>query len=270
MRASAFFVAQDFSEDTYRTLAAADNAVLLVDGAKGIEAQTRKLFAVARLRGLPVFTFVNKMDRCVARRALGGGVSPGAPPVSRVRAGAPPLSCARLHLPRLCLSRLDLSRLYQAALGPLRHARAHLPTRAHVFIRPLSRRASRVRAGASGRRRCHGRMHTDLPCRALVVIGPLSGLFATRACCRPRCRSAPCARRPALNGFEILEQLEKEFGLQSYPVNWPVGSGDRFVGVYHRPTNKARGAVLLCTAELPPHQVVLHRKRGAPDPFPYP
>ncbi|GIL50668.1 hypothetical protein Vafri_6792 [Volvox africanus] len=54
---------QDFSEDTYRTLAAADNAVLLVDGAKGIEPQTRKLFAVARLRGLPVFTFVNKMDR---------------------------------------------------------------------------------------------------------------------------------------------------------------------------------------------------------------
>lgn len=54
---------QDFSEDTYRTLAAADNAVLLVDGAKGIEPQTRKLFAVARLRGLPVFTFVNKLDR---------------------------------------------------------------------------------------------------------------------------------------------------------------------------------------------------------------
>ncbi|PNW87891.1 hypothetical protein CHLRE_01g006150v5 [Chlamydomonas reinhardtii] len=105
---------QDFSEDTYRTLAAADNAVLLVDGAKGIEPQTRKLFAVARLRGLPVFTFVNKMDR------------------------------------------------------------------------------------------------------------------------------------PALNGFEIIEQLEKEFGLQSYPVNWPIGSGDRFVGVYHRPTQK----------------VVLYEKRG--------
>lgn len=105
---------QDFSEDTYRTLAAADNAVLLVDGAKGIEPQTRKLFAVARLRGLPVFTFVNKMDR------------------------------------------------------------------------------------------------------------------------------------PALNGFEIVEQLEKEFNLQSYPVNWPIGSGDRFMGVYHRPTKK----------------VVLYEKRG--------
>eukprot|EP00746_Dinoflagellata_sp_MGD_P121109 gnl/MRDRNA2_/MRDRNA2_56388_c0_seq1.p1 gnl/MRDRNA2_/MRDRNA2_56388_c0~~gnl/MRDRNA2_/MRDRNA2_56388_c0_seq1.p1 ORF type:complete len:672 (-),score=103.48 gnl/MRDRNA2_/MRDRNA2_56388_c0_seq1:48-2063(-) len=54
---------QDFSEDTYRTLAAADNAVMVVDGAKGLEPQTRKLFEVARMRKLPIFTFVNKMDR---------------------------------------------------------------------------------------------------------------------------------------------------------------------------------------------------------------
>lgn len=54
---------QDFSEDTYRTLAAADNAVMLIDAAKGLEPQTRKLFEVCRMRGLPIFTFVNKMDR---------------------------------------------------------------------------------------------------------------------------------------------------------------------------------------------------------------
>lgn len=54
---------QDFSEDTYRTLAAADNAVMLIDAAKGLEPQTRKLFEVARLRRLPLFTFVNKLDR---------------------------------------------------------------------------------------------------------------------------------------------------------------------------------------------------------------
>ncbi|CAN0200333.1 unnamed protein product [Scytosiphon promiscuus] len=54
---------QDFSEDTYRTLAAADNAVMLVDAAKGLEPQTRKLFEVCKLRELPIFTFVNKMDR---------------------------------------------------------------------------------------------------------------------------------------------------------------------------------------------------------------
>ncbi|MGQ4647897.1 peptide chain release factor 3 [Lyngbya aestuarii] len=54
---------QDFSEDTYRTLAAADNAVMLVDGAKGLETQTRKLFEVCRMRSMPIFTFINKMDR---------------------------------------------------------------------------------------------------------------------------------------------------------------------------------------------------------------
>lgn len=54
---------QDFSEDTYRTLMAADSAVMVVDAAKGIEAQTRKLFNVCSLRGIPIFTFINKMDR---------------------------------------------------------------------------------------------------------------------------------------------------------------------------------------------------------------
>ncbi|MDP6944794.1 MAG: peptide chain release factor 3 [Myxococcota bacterium] len=54
---------QDFSEDTYRTLAAADAAVMLIDAAKGVEPQTEKLFRVCKLRGIPIFTFVNKMDR---------------------------------------------------------------------------------------------------------------------------------------------------------------------------------------------------------------
>ena len=54
---------QDFSEDTYRTLAAADNAVMLEDAAKGLEPQTRKLFEVCRMRSIPIFTFFNKMDR---------------------------------------------------------------------------------------------------------------------------------------------------------------------------------------------------------------
>ena len=54
---------RDFSEDTYRTLVAADAAVMLIDAAKGVEAQTRKLFEVCRLRRIPIFTFVNKMDR---------------------------------------------------------------------------------------------------------------------------------------------------------------------------------------------------------------
>ncbi len=53
---------QDFCEDTYRTLTAADSAIMVIDAAKGVEAQTRKLFEVCRLRNIPVLTFINKMD----------------------------------------------------------------------------------------------------------------------------------------------------------------------------------------------------------------
>ena len=53
---------QDFSEDTYRTLVAADSAVMVIDSAKGVEAQTKKLFKVCKMRGIPIFTFINKMD----------------------------------------------------------------------------------------------------------------------------------------------------------------------------------------------------------------
>ncbi|HEX3670063.1 MAG TPA: peptide chain release factor 3 [Candidatus Cybelea sp.] len=54
---------QDFGEDTYRTLLAADSAVMLIDAAKGVEPQTKKLFAICRERGIPLFTFMNKLDR---------------------------------------------------------------------------------------------------------------------------------------------------------------------------------------------------------------
>src|SRR5262245_24242141 len=54
---------EDFSEDTYRTLTAVDSAVMVIDAAKGIEPQTRKLFEVCRLRDVPIVTFINKLDR---------------------------------------------------------------------------------------------------------------------------------------------------------------------------------------------------------------
>ena len=54
---------EDFSEDTYRTLMAVDSAVMVIDSAKGIEAQTKKLFQVVKKRGIPIFTFINKLDR---------------------------------------------------------------------------------------------------------------------------------------------------------------------------------------------------------------
>lgn len=97
---------QDFSEDTYRTLMAADSAVMVIDGAKGVEAQTKKLFQVCALRGIPIFTFVNKMDR------------------------------------------------------------------------------------------------------------------------------------EARDPFELLEEIENELGIKSYPMNWPIGSGAHFKGVFERETNK--------------------------------
>ncbi|MBR0351862.1 MAG: peptide chain release factor 3 [Oscillospiraceae bacterium] len=93
---------QDFSEDTYRTLMAADSAVMVIDAAKGIEPQTRKLFKICAMRHIPIFTFINKLDR------------------------------------------------------------------------------------------------------------------------------------EALSSFELLEQLEKEFGIGTYPFNWPVGCGQSFRGVYDR------------------------------------
>ncbi len=54
---------EDFSEDTYRTLMAADSAVMVIDASKGVEKQTRKLFKVCVMRGIPIFTFINKLDR---------------------------------------------------------------------------------------------------------------------------------------------------------------------------------------------------------------
>src|ERR1700731_2299689 len=54
---------EDFSEDTYRTLTAVDSAIMVIDAAKGIEARTRKLFEVCRLRDIPILTFINKLDR---------------------------------------------------------------------------------------------------------------------------------------------------------------------------------------------------------------
>src|SRR5690606_40501877 len=54
---------QDFSEDTYRVLTAVDAVIMVIDAGKGIETQTRKLFEVCRRRGIPIFTFINKLDR---------------------------------------------------------------------------------------------------------------------------------------------------------------------------------------------------------------
>ncbi|CDG34199.1 peptide chain release factor 3 [Parasaccharibacter sp. TMW2.1882] len=100
---------EDFSEDTYRTLTAVDCAVMVIDAAKGIEARTRKLFEICRLRDIPIVTFINKMDReaqdCFAlldeiSSALALDVSPATWPVGRAAkfAGIYDLRTKSLHL----------------------------------------------------------------------------------------------------------------------------------------------------------------------------
>lgn len=143
----------------YRTLAAADNAVMLVDGAKGIEPQTRKLFQAS---SVPSW---NSGAAARSEKEHEEAAEPGA------------AAAASRTLTLLSLS-------YRAP-----------------FLCSCTAQVARMR---------------KLP--IFTVVNKMD--------------------RPALNGFEIIEQLEAEFGLPSYPVNWPIGSGDRFCGVYHRPTNK--------------------------------
>src|SRR5436853_523546 len=103
---------QDFSEDTYRTLAAADAAVMLIDSAKGVEAQTRRLFQVCRRRGIPIFTFVHKLARLRAGPRLrvdGAAVDPTEPRFSgfvfKIQANMDPAHRDRLAFLRVCSGR---------------------------------------------------------------------------------------------------------------------------------------------------------------------
>src|ERR1700741_1764804 len=95
---------EDFSEDTYRTLTAVDSAIMVIDAAKGIEARTRKLFEVCRLRDIPIVTFINKMDREARdpfdlldeiEKTLALDVAPMTWPIGRARSFAATYDLAR-------------------------------------------------------------------------------------------------------------------------------------------------------------------------------
>jgi len=124
---------EDFSEDTYRTLTAVDSAIMVIDAAKGIEPQTRKLFEVCRLRSVPIITFVNKVDRegraafetidevadalaldvCPMNWPVGmGGAKPLKEKSATMKALAPPAStiCCPLRVLRVCVKRQSLHR----------------------------------------------------------------------------------------------------------------------------------------------------------------
>ncbi|MEM6487522.1 MAG: peptide chain release factor 3 [Pseudomonadota bacterium] len=135
---------EDFSEDTYRTLTAVDAAIMVIDGAKGVESQTRKLFEVCRLRDLPILTFCNKMDResretfeivDEIQEALALDVCPASWPIGMGRAflGAYDLMRDRLEL----MDRADRNRVAESlsvdGLDDPRLAE-HLPLERHAAL----------------------------------------------------------------------------------------------------------------------------------------
>ena len=194
---------QDFSEDTYRTLAAADNAVMLVDGAKGLEPQTRKLFEVVRMRRAP--------------RQPGGK-----PACKPILLGEP----ARSHV--LCVA------VCQSACVPATAHSAWAPAILDVGFRNAAG-VPHFTLGAGSTVLLMRAMHVDGLARG-GSGAPLASSSARMP--RPRPPRAPRRQlpiftfvnkldRPALEPLEIMDQLEREFGLRSYPVNWPIGSGDR-------------------------------------------
>ena len=116
---------QDFSEDTYRTLTAVDSAVMVLDAARGIETQTKKLFEVCRLRNIPIITFVNKLDRegrepfelmDEVERDLALSVTPLSWPIGMGRTF---LGCYDLAHDRLLLSERSRERLAEEGSGPV-------------------------------------------------------------------------------------------------------------------------------------------------------
>lgn len=166
-----FSPSQDFSEDTYRTLAAADNAVMLVDAAKGLEPQTRKLFEVRNL------TAHQRIVSCY-------------------------LACEDSE----DLTTFSSSRHWTTlAIQICEHAlsRAHLP---------------------------HSQCCLRLWGHVSIILC-LSGCPLDKVC---KLRELPIFTfvnkmdRPSLGPFELLDQIEREFGMRMAPVLWPIGDGDQF------------------------------------------
>ena len=169
---------QDFGEDTYRTLLAADSAVMLIDAAKGVEPQTKKLFAICRERGIPLFTFMNKLDR------------PSRDPLelldeleSVLGIGAFPMNWP-----------LGKRRGFQGRLRPRARAAVHLFERAaHGATRAVGHRYRRRRpaaARAGERTRLRGSFARESSCST----APASGSIAPRCCAARSRRSSSAAR----------------------------------------------------------------------------
>ena len=178
---------QDFSEDTYRVLTAVDAAVMVIDAAKGVEAQTIKLFEVCRLRDMPIITFVNKMDREV-REPLALLDEIESVLGDRVRAG----HLAARHGPPL-QGRVRPARRHAAALRARRgtRVRRHRDDPRARQPAPRRARARRCRRAAPRRRAAAQREPPVLAARRSSRAG------------RARCSSAP-----GINNFGVREILQ--------------------------------------------------------------
>jgi peptide chain release factor 3 len=143
----------DFSEDTYRTLHAVDGAVMLLDCAKGVEPQTKKLFRVCKQRKMPIFTFVNKMDRPVATRSSSSARSRGPrhrrlPRSPGPSYAGPPFRGVYHRTRRRCTSSRRRAPASSAAMG----AEIAEATLLELDDPPCSRRSARRRGHAPERR----------------------------------------------------------------------------------------------------------------------
>ena len=170
---------QDFSEDTYRTLMAADSAVMVIDGSKGVEAQTRKLFKVCVMRHIPIFTFINKMDRDAN-------------------------------------DTFDLLDEIEKELG-IATCPINWPIGSGKKFRGVyDRNTEKILTFSDTQKGTKEGVIEEIPLsdsRADEIMDPEQKA-------------------------QLLDEIEKELGIATCPINWPIGSGKKFRGVYDRDTEK--------------------------------
>ena len=192
----------DFSEDTYRTLTAVDSALMVIDGAKGVEERTIKLMDVCRMRTTPIMTFINKLDR------------ESRDPVELMDEveAVLDIQCAPVTWP----------------IGSGQRFRGvyHLVNdRVHLFS---ARHGGKIQTG-------------ELVDSALMVIDGAKGVEERTIKLMDVCRmrTTPIMTfinkldRESRDPVELMDEVEAVLDIQCAPVTWPIGSGQRFRGVYH-------------------------------------
>ena len=238
---------QDFSEDTYRTLMAADSAVMVIDGAKGVEPQTRKLFKVCAMRHIPIFTFINKMDREARdpfelldelENELG----------IETYACNWPMGSGR-EFQGVYDRRSSQLIFFSGVSGKNRADKMEIEKQ-----RGISVTSSVMQFQYNGF--CINILdtpgHQDFSedtYRTLMAADSAVMVIDGAKGVEPQTRKLfkVCAMRhipiftfvnkmdrEAKDPFDLLDEVERELGIETYAMNWPIGSGKDFQGVYDR------------------------------------